>query len=279
MRSSEFVAPSVSELAGIAVAGVTTADRSVTFRSWRAAGKWSSSPCPSPPQPSISRWIDGAPIRVVRHGNPSGPRVVLSHGNGFASDSYFPFWRLMLERFDLALFDLRNCGRNPFHAAEPHDYARFQLAATLRCMARSLSSGAARQRLSVFHSTSAIANRARGGRRRLALGCAGAVRSAGGPAGREPAARPADDGGQGAARRCPDSREPVPGSRAAGRLVPSAAPLPPPAERCRRNSTRARCCVSMPRAANGCSVVPATVEAGLYVEVEGQPIWSEAGPT
>ena len=36
---------------------------------------------------------DGAPIRVVRHGNPSGPRVVLSHGNGFASDSYFPFWR------------------------------------------------------------------------------------------------------------------------------------------------------------------------------------------
>ncbi len=68
---------------------------------------------------------DGAPIRVVRHGNPSGPRVVLSHGNGFASDSYFPFWRLMLERFDLALFDLRNCGRNPFHAAGPHGYPRF----------------------------------------------------------------------------------------------------------------------------------------------------------
>ena len=68
---------------------------------------------------------DGAPIRVVRHGNPSGPRVVLSHGNGFASDSYFPFWRHMLERFDLALFDFRNCGRNPFHAVEPHDYPRF----------------------------------------------------------------------------------------------------------------------------------------------------------
>ena len=36
---------------------------------------------------------DGVPIRVVRHGNPCGPRVVLSHGNGFASDSYFPFRR------------------------------------------------------------------------------------------------------------------------------------------------------------------------------------------
>ena len=30
---------------------------------------------------------------------------MLSRGNGFASDSYFSFWRLMLERFDLALFD------------------------------------------------------------------------------------------------------------------------------------------------------------------------------
>ena len=68
---------------------------------------------------------DGAPIRVVRHGNPSGPRVVLSHGNGFASDAYFPFWRLLLADFDLALFDFRNHGRNPFHAAEPHDYPRF----------------------------------------------------------------------------------------------------------------------------------------------------------
>ena len=68
---------------------------------------------------------DGAAIRVVRHGNPAGVRVVLSHGNGFASDSYFPFWQHMLERFDLALFDVRNCGRNPFHAAEPHHYPRF----------------------------------------------------------------------------------------------------------------------------------------------------------
>ncbi len=80
------------------------------------------------PEPSATLDLemdDGAPIRVVRHGNPSGARVVLSHGNGFASDSYFPFWRHMLERFDLALFDVRNCGRNPFHAAGPHHYPRF----------------------------------------------------------------------------------------------------------------------------------------------------------
>ena len=102
------------------------------------------------------RMDDGAPIRVVRHGNPCGPRVVLSHGNGFASDSYFPFWRHLLERFDLALFDFRNCGRNPFHAAEPHDYPRFRddMAAVHRAIA---DAWGRKPTAGVFHSMSAIA--------------------------------------------------------------------------------------------------------------------------
>ena len=33
-----------------------------------------------------------------------------------------------------------------------------------------------------------------------------------------------------------------------------------------------------PRAATGCSVVPARVEAGLYVEVAGLPIWRKPAP-
>ena len=99
---------------------------------------------------------DGAPIRVVRHGNPSGPRVVLSHGNGFASDSYFPFWRLMLERFDLALFDIRNCGRNPFHAAGPHRYPRFARDNVALHGAIAEEWGG-KTTIGVFHSMSAIA--------------------------------------------------------------------------------------------------------------------------
>ena len=99
---------------------------------------------------------DGAPIHVVRHGNPSGPRVVLSHGNGFASDSYFPFWRLMLERFDLALFDIRNCGRNPFHAAEPHHYPRFARDNAVLHGAIAEQWGG-KTTIGVFHSMSAIA--------------------------------------------------------------------------------------------------------------------------
>ena len=99
---------------------------------------------------------DGAPIRVVRHGNPHGPRVVLSHGNGFASDSYFPFWRHMLERFDLALFDFRNCGRNPFHAAAPHDYPRFADDSTTVHRAIADAWGK-KTTIGAFHSMSAIA--------------------------------------------------------------------------------------------------------------------------
>ena len=99
---------------------------------------------------------DGAPIRVVRHGNPSGPRVVLSHGNGFTSDSYFPFWRHMLERFDLALYDVRNCGRNPFHAGEAHDYPHFarDMAQVHGAIAEEWGEKAT---IGVFHSMTAIA--------------------------------------------------------------------------------------------------------------------------
>ena len=109
------------------------------------------------PEPSATIDLvmdDGAPIRALRHGNPSGPRVVLSHGNGFASDTYFPFWRLMLERFDLALFDFRNCGRNPFHAAEPFDYPRFARdgAAVHGAIA---DAWGAKTTIGVFHSMSA----------------------------------------------------------------------------------------------------------------------------
>ncbi|MDE0029257.1 MAG: alpha/beta hydrolase [Deltaproteobacteria bacterium] len=98
---------------------------------------------------------DGAPIRIVRHGAPSGPRVVLSHGAGFASDSYFPFWRLMLERFDLALFDFRNCGRNPFHAGETHHYPQFARDSTAVHCAIAGEWGE-KTTIGVFHSMSAI---------------------------------------------------------------------------------------------------------------------------
>jgi hypothetical protein len=56
---------------------------------------------------------DGAIVRVRRHGNPDGPRLILSHGNGFAIDGYFAFWRHLLADFELFVFDQRNHRWNP----------------------------------------------------------------------------------------------------------------------------------------------------------------------
>ncbi len=67
-----------------------------------------------------ARMSDGAVIRLRRHGNPDGPRVVLSHGNGLAIDGYAAWWSLLAPDHDLVLFDLRNHGANPLH--EPHAY-------------------------------------------------------------------------------------------------------------------------------------------------------------
>ena len=68
---------------------------------------------------------DGAVIRVRRHGNPDGPRLVLCHGNGFAIDAYLPFWSLLMDGFDLVLYDQRNHGHNPRHSVAHHDVPYF----------------------------------------------------------------------------------------------------------------------------------------------------------
>lgn len=68
---------------------------------------------------------DGAMIRIRRHGNPAGPRLALSHGNGLAIDGYFPFWNLLRARYDLILFDFRNHGQNPVHGLSHHNWHQF----------------------------------------------------------------------------------------------------------------------------------------------------------
>ena len=57
---------------------------------------------------------------VRRHGNPSGARVVLTHGAGLAADLYYPFWSLLADDFDLTVYDLRNHGWNS--VGDRHDH-------------------------------------------------------------------------------------------------------------------------------------------------------------
>ena len=60
-------------------------------------------------------------ITLRRHGNPAGPRLILSHGNGLAIDLYFPFWSLLADEFDLIVHDLRNHGWNKLGGLQNHN--------------------------------------------------------------------------------------------------------------------------------------------------------------
>ena len=82
-----------------------------------------------PPEPRERREVvlsDGATMILRRHGNPDGPRVALSHGNGMAIEAYYPFWRLMLADYDVILFDSRNHGQNPPDGAKNHNWRQFR---------------------------------------------------------------------------------------------------------------------------------------------------------
>ena len=63
---------------------------------------------------------DGTSVILRRHGNPDKPRLVISHGNGLAVDLYYPFWSLLLNDYDLIVYDLRNHGWNPSSSLQNH---------------------------------------------------------------------------------------------------------------------------------------------------------------
>ncbi len=64
-------------------------------------------------------------IRLRRHGNPEGPRLIMCHGNGLAIDLYYPLWSNLLDEFDLIIYDLRNHGWNPVGDIRNHNLPTF----------------------------------------------------------------------------------------------------------------------------------------------------------
>lgn len=96
---------------------------------------------------------DGAAIRVRRHGNADGVRLLLTHGNGFAADAYYPYWRHLQQNFDVVVFDFRNHGRNVPVVPSHHTYAQLvrDLERVVQEVGRRLG---ARPTVGVFHSMS-----------------------------------------------------------------------------------------------------------------------------
>jgi pimeloyl-ACP methyl ester carboxylesterase len=109
------------------------------------------------PKPSILFEVglsDGAKIKVRRHGNSNGPRVLLSHGNGFAANAYYPFWQHLLADFDLLVFDFRNHGENV--PVEPANHYYEQLCRDLERVIQAVRAELGEKRTAaIFHSMSA----------------------------------------------------------------------------------------------------------------------------
>ena len=110
---------------------------------------------PEPIAVREARGAHGNPIVLRRHGNPEGPRLVLSHANGLSADSYFPFWSLLSDRFDLILYDFRNHGWNPLGDVQAHDIPTF--VRDNACVVRAIDEHfGSKPKIGVFHSLSAV---------------------------------------------------------------------------------------------------------------------------
>ncbi len=111
------------------------------------------------PEPLSTRDVrvdDDTVIVLRRHGNPAGPRLVLSHGNGVAIDLYYPFWSLLADDFDLVVYDLRNHGWNAVGKSQSHNVARFvsDHDRILRAIDHHYGN---KPKIGVFHSVAALA--------------------------------------------------------------------------------------------------------------------------
>ena len=110
---------------------------------------------PSPASALDVQVDDSVTIHVRRHGNPAGPRIIMTHGCGRAADTYFPFRKSLLDRYDLLLFDLRSHGWNQVSDQRAHNIRTFvnDYAAILRAVGQRLGENPA---AGVFHSVSAL---------------------------------------------------------------------------------------------------------------------------
>ncbi len=100
---------------------------------------------------------DGAGITLRRHGNPAGPRIILSHGNGLAIDLYYPFWSLLTKDFDLVMYDLRSHGWNSVDALENHNIPTF-ISDHDRIIEAIDQRYGKKPKVGVYHSVSALAS-------------------------------------------------------------------------------------------------------------------------
>lgn len=108
------------------------------------------------PETHLVRAPDGAGLCIRRYPLADRPRLILSHGNGFAMDGYRAFWSLLGDEFEIVLSDLRNHGQSGATPLEAHTISAMA-GDHARVAAFCQQAFGARQTCGVFHSVSAIA--------------------------------------------------------------------------------------------------------------------------
>ncbi|MCH9675193.1 MAG: alpha/beta hydrolase [Gammaproteobacteria bacterium] len=111
---------------------------------------------PSPIRRVVINAPDGATLIIRQHGNVSGPRIVMSHGNGFAMNGYVSFWLPLLADFEVVLVDQRNHGENPTDGGRSHhlDGLAADLQSVIEALNRELGP---KPTHGFFHSISSVA--------------------------------------------------------------------------------------------------------------------------
>ena len=113
------------------------------------------------PEPLVAfdvRTADGTTIAVRRHDNPDGPRLVLSHGNGFSIDTYYPFWSRFTDRFDCFIHDFRSHGGNLVGDRRTHNVPTF--VSDNECVIRDIDRRFGKKpKIGLFHSLSTLTAR------------------------------------------------------------------------------------------------------------------------
>ena len=108
------------------------------------------------PRSTCDVTLDDATVTTVRrYGNPDGRRLILSHGNGLAIDLYYPFWSLLVDDFDLVVYDIRNHGRNTVSSVSRHNVATF-ISDLYKILDKVDEAYGPKPRIGVYHSLSAL---------------------------------------------------------------------------------------------------------------------------
>ena len=101
------------------------------------------------------RLEDDTVTALRRYGNPDGRRLIISHGNGLAIDLYYPFWSLLVDDFDVIVYDIRNHGRNSLTPIDRHNVPTF-ISDLYRILDAIDAHFGPKPRVGVYHSLSAL---------------------------------------------------------------------------------------------------------------------------